>query len=214
MNELVIQTQIEFTLTDTGFCKALHHLIQEYSTANSDRKILIKEKLEVGTQLMLSYVMPIDFKKMDFSLLPSEVVGNVLTIGKKVSYLEGDLQIALLLLKVSKLFKDEKLQLLSNILGAVSKYKEKVNKNDFTSCEFKNGTIGIALVYQTMFFLNKTEFYNKQANYWYEVSKKIFEKKPYVNAETTRAFYAFEHPQNDAWRRNVFLEYDLDTQNG
>jgi hypothetical protein len=210
MDEFIIDKQIQFTLSDTGFCRALHHLIQEYRIADTDQKVVIRDKLESGIQLILSYVMPIDFKKLNFSLLPSEVMGDMLTIDKRVSYLEGDLQIALLLLKVSKLFKNEKLQFLSNIIGTVSEYKEKVNKNEFISCDFENGTIGIALVYQTMFLLNNAKFYNKQANYWYEISKKIFDANPVINAETTRAFYAFEHPQNDAWRRSFFLEFDLD----
>lgn len=202
--------KLEFSLLDLGLCKITHHLIQEYQmTTNDVLKQIIKKELRKSVHLILSYMMPINFQKMNFTVFPIEVEGEILRTSDKISYSEGDLQVVFLLLKIAILLKDDKLYFLSNITGSVSIYKEKINKDMISSCDFEHGTIGIALLYQTMYLLTNIKFYSVQADYWYSKSLKILALNPRgQELETVRAFQAFENPENSAWRKFFFLEYD------
>jgi hypothetical protein len=210
--------KIHFSIRRSGFSLILHQLIQEYYQSPSSQQVLIRKALEKSKDLILSYLLPINFQKLEFQLLPITINKNSIWVSDTVAYDEGDLQMSFLLLKIAILMKDEKLYHLTNMMASVSKIKEIQFSSQFLSPDFKTGTMGIALLYQSMYFLTDIELYNHQANDWYAKSKTLFEnttiqsskkvKLDFSRTETLEAFKAYENPQNDAWRRKYFLEYD------
>ncbi|MCU0467382.1 MAG: hypothetical protein MUF58_02185 [Arcicella sp.] len=203
----------KFTTDESGLCHSLNLLIRKYTVCSASQKAEIKEVLEEGIQVILGFLMPMNFEKMNFTLLPIEVEDKVILIDEKVTYTYGDLQIALLVLRVSLILKNEKLFHLANMIGMVTKYKEEDFSNTNLSADFRTGTIGVALLYQTMFFLTKIAFYDKLSQYWYKKSKELFLESNSNNVffnkdETIEAIRAFETPQNDSWRNTHFLDFD------
>jgi hypothetical protein len=210
--------KVSFSIRHAGFSLVLHQLIQEYYQNPPSQQVIIRKVLVKSKDLILSYLLPINFQKLEFPLLPIIINRNTLWVNDTIAYDEGDLQIAFLLLKIAIITKDEKLYHLANMMASVSKVKEIQFSSQFLSPDFKTGAIGIALLYQSMYFLTKIELYNQQANDWYVKSKILFEnttiqssgkvKLDFNRTETLEAFKAYENPQNDAWRRRYFLEYD------
>jgi hypothetical protein len=204
--------EVKFTIHEFGFTNALHNLVQEYDGCDESQRVIIKEVLEKSIDIILSYLMPINFQRKDFILLPTEVVGNLISTNEKVTYSEGDLHIAFLLLKMAILFKNKKLFHLANMIGTVSEYSIENRESDSLTSSFEDGTIGIALVYQTMFFLTKIKFYKQQSEYWYLATKKEFVDFSSKIADNARfnlenAINSFENPENNAWRKKYFLEF-------
>ena len=202
--------EVKFTIYEFGFTNALHNLVQEYDGCEESQKIIIKEVLEKSIDIILSYLMPINFQRKDFTLLPTEVEGNLISTSEKVTYSEGDLHIAFLLLKIAILFKNKKLFHLANMIGTVSEYSIENRENEGIKTSFEEGTIGIALIYQTMFFLTKIKFYKQQSEYWYfatQKQKNNLSNGINENGQIENAMNSFENPQNNAWRKKYFLEF-------
>jgi hypothetical protein len=210
--------KIHLSIRHAGFSLVLHQLIQEYYQCPSSQQVVIRKVLIKSIDLILGYLLPINFQKLEFQLLPITINKNTIWVSNTIAYDEGDLQMSFLLLKIAILVKDEKLYHLANMMASVSKIKEIQYSGQFFSPDFKSGTIGIALLYQSMYFLTDVEWYNLQANDWYVKSQILFEnraiqssdkmKSDFSRTETLEAFKAYENPQNDAWRRKYFLEYD------
>jgi hypothetical protein len=214
--------EISLAMYEFGFCDTLYQLIQEYPISTSNQKVLIEESLNKSVNIILSYLMPIDLKNKNTSVFPVSVFyNNLLTTALRDTYIEGDLQISLLLLRISFILKNGNLFSLANMIACFAKTKEKEYTPETMSIDFKTGTIGVALLYQTMFFLTDLEYYKKQAEFWYLNSenglKNMTESMLNINLinylETQRAFEAFNNPQNDTWRRMHFLEYDINEIN-
>jgi hypothetical protein len=215
-NELISKIEdneeVKFTIHEFGFTNALHNLIQDYYDSDDFQKVAIKQVLEKSIEIILSYLMPINFNRKDFVLLPKEVAGNLISTSEKVTYSEGDLHIAFLLLKMSILFKNKKLFHLANMIGTVSKYSLESRENVSLTSSLEDGTIGIALVYQTMFFLTKIKHYKQQSDYWYSATKQELinassKINDYTLLELKIAIDSFENPDNNAWRKKYFLEF-------
>ncbi len=210
--------KFNFSIRHAGFSLVLHQLVQEYYQCPSSQQVTIRKILLKSTDLILSYLLPINFQKLEFQLLPITINKNTLWVSDTVAYDEGDLQMSFLLLKIAILVKDEKLYHLANMMASASSTKEIQFSSQFLSPDFKSGTIGIALLYQSMYFLTDVESYNLQAHDWYVKSQVLLQngtiqlsdkaKSDFSRAETLEAFKAYENPQNDAWRRKYFLEFD------
>lgn len=210
--------EISFAMYQSGFCHTLYQLVQEYPKCLPFQKSLIESSLKKSVDFITSYLIPIDFSENNYHIVPIKVLyPNLLKANKKNCYQEGDLQIALLLFRISFVLKDGDLFHLANMIASFSKMRENEDLHETMSIDFKTGTIGVALLYQTIFFLTGLRYYKNQSEYWYLKSKNIqtnlSESLTGVELsdhhETQRAFEAFENPQNDTWRKLYFLEYDI-----
>jgi hypothetical protein len=218
--EIESSQEINFTIHEFGFCHSLCELIQDYPTSTDHQKAIIEDYLKESVNIILSYLMPIDLEKKNTSVFPVKVsYGSSLFIASRNTYSEGDLLISLLLLRISFIIKHKNLFRLANLIACFAKMKENEQHIETMSIDFKTGTIGIALLYQTMFFLTDIKYYKNQSDFWYLISenslKNLQESEHEINSinylETQRAFEAFNNPQNDSWRRMHFLEYDIKT---
>ncbi|MEA5427839.1 hypothetical protein [Arcicella lustrica] len=200
----------------TGYNLALHQLIQEYFLSELFQREKIKTTLQKSVNLLWTYLIPLDLSEDDISILPAEFEGDNIITNNIISLYEGELQIALLFVKIAILLQDERLLKKANLIASFSKIKEDRFKEEDLTFDLKSGTIGIALLYQTIYFLTNEKLYLERANYWFEKSEKLkqlFLKEKnrtieQIDKETILAFEAFRNPQDTFWRRFYFLEFD------
>lgn len=208
---------LSVSLNMTGFSLDLHKLIQVYYSSNLFQKDEIKRVLKKSVDVLWSHLMPLDLFDEDNSILPAEFKGDLIFTNNIISFHDGELQIALLLVKIAIILEDKNLLKVANLIASYSKIKEDRIKEDTLTYDFRNGTIGIALLYQTIYFLTKEDFYLKRANYWYaksEILKSFHSKenddfKNQIDQDTTMAFRAFKNPQDSFWRKSNFLEFEI-----
>lgn len=208
---------LHIALNMTGFSLDLHQLVQTYYSSDLFQRGEIKRILKRSVDILWTYLMPLNTSDEDTSILPVEFEGDILITSNVISFHEGELQIALLFVKIAIILEDKKLYKSANLIASFSKIKEDRFKEDTLTFDFKNGTIGIALLYQTIYFLTKEHEYLERANYWYAKSEslKLFylkERKDsdnQIEQETVSAFAAFKNPQDSIWRKNNFLEFEI-----
>lgn len=207
---------LHISLNMTGYNLALHQLIQEYFLSDLLQREKIKTTLQKSINLLWTYLIPLDLSEDDISILPAEFEGDNIITNNIISLYEGELQIALLFVKIAILLQDERLLKKANLIASFSKIKEDRFKEEDLTFDLKSGTIGIALLYQTTYFLTNEKLYLERANYWFEKSEKLkqlFLKEKnrtieQIDKETILAFEAFRNPQDTFWRRFYFLEFD------
>ena len=159
--------------------------------------------------------MPLNVSDEDNSILPAEFEGDNIIVNNKISFHEGELQIALLLVKIAIILEDKNLFKVANLIASFSKIKEDKIKEETLTFDFQRGTIGIALLYQTVYFLTNENLYLDRANYWNIKSKNLMNTFLHENAntqidhETIFAFEAFEDPKDSIWRKKNFLEFEI-----
>jgi hypothetical protein len=213
---------LHISLNMTGFSLALHQLVQEYYSSDSYQKDEIKSVLKRSVDILWNYLMPLDLSDEDNSILPVEFEGDFVITNNVISFHEGELQIALLFVKIAIILEDKKLFKAANLIASFSKIKEDKIKEDSLTFDFKNGTIGIALLYQTIYFLTNESLYLERANYWYAKSESLrmaFLKEKddsnnQINQDTVLAFEAFKNIQDTIWRKSNFLEFEIYTKKG
>jgi hypothetical protein len=213
---------LHIALNMTGFSLDLHHLVQSFYSSDLSRRKEIKVTLKKSVDILWTYLMPLDLSDQDNSILPVEFEGDLVITNNIISFHEGELQIALLLVKIAIILEDKKLFKAANLLASFSKIKEDRIKEDALTFDFKNGTIGIALLYQTMYFLTNEYLYFERANFWYIKSeslrffyvKKNRESDNRIDQETVLAFKAFENPEDTNWRIKNFLEFTVFLKSG
>ena len=204
-------------LNMTGFSLDLHKLVQSYYLSDVSQGEKIKHVLKKSVDMLWGHLIPLDLSDEDNSILPAKFKGDLVFTNKMISFHDGELQIALLLVKIAIILKDENLFKVANLIASYSKIKEDRIKDNALTVDFKNGTIGIALLYQTVHFLTNEDFYLKRANYWYvksEILKSFFLKenddsKNEIDQDTVMAFDAFENPFDSIWRKSNFLEFEI-----
>ena len=208
---------LHIALNMTGFNLDLHQLVQSYYSSSASEREEIKDVLKKSVNVLWGYLMPLDLSNEDNSILPAEVKGDLVFTNNMISFHDGELQIALLLVKIAIVLEDENLFKVANLIASYSKIKEDRIKESTLTFDFKHGTIGIALLYQTIYFLTKEDFYLKRANYWYtksEILKSFLSKenddyKNQIDQDTMMAFGAFKSPQDSLWRKSNFLESEI-----
>lgn len=208
---------LHIALNMTGFSLDLHHLVQAYYSSGLSQKEEIKETLKRSVDILWNYLMPLDLSNEDNSILPVEFEGDILITNNVISFHEGELQIALLFVKIAIILEDKKLFKAANLIASFSKIKEDKIEEDTLTFDFKNGTIGIALLYQTIYFLTNEHLYVERADYWHEKSEDLklsFLRKNnnsnnQIDENTILAFEAFKNPFDSIWRRSNFLEFEI-----
>ncbi|MBB6002509.1 hypothetical protein [Arcicella rosea] len=203
-------------LNMNGFCQTLHQLIQLYYSSDLSQREEIRQILKRSVAIIWTYLMPLNASEEDSSILPVAFEGDYITTNNIISLYEGELQLAMLLVKIAILLEDECLLKKANLIASFSKIKEDRFKENDLTFDLKSGTIGIALLYQTIYFLTNEKLYLERANYWFEKSEKLkqlFLKEKntsieQIDQETILAFEAFSNPQDSFWRRFYFLEFD------
>jgi hypothetical protein len=213
---------LHISLNMTGFSLALHQLVQEYYASDSFQKDEIKSVLKRSVDILWNYLMPLDLSDEDNSILPVEFEGDFVITNNIISFHEGELQIALLFVKIAIILEDKKLFKAANLIASFSKIKEDKIKEDTLTFDFKNGTIGIALLYQTIYFLTNESLYLERANYWYAKSEslRLFflkennDSNNQIDQDTVSAFEAFKNIQDTIWRKSNFLEFEIYTKKG
>ncbi len=207
---------LHISLNMTGYNLVLHQLIQEYFLSDLLHREKIKITLQKSVNLLWTYLIPLDLSDEDISILPTEFEGDYITTNNIISLYEGELQVAMLIVKIAILLEDECLLKKANLIASFSKIKEDRFKEDDLTFDLKSGTIGVALLYQTIYFLTNEKLYLERANYWFEKSEQLkqhFLKEKntsieQIEQETILAFEAFSNPQDSFWRRFYFLEFD------
>ncbi len=208
---------LHIALNMTGFSLDLHQLVQAYYSSDVSQRAEIKRVLKRSVDILWTYLMPLNVSDEDNSILPVEFEGDILITNNIISFHEGELQLALLFVKIAIILEDKKLFKAANLIASFSKIKEDRIKEDTLTFDFKNGTIGIALLYQTIHFLTKEHEYLERANYWYAKSEslRLFYLKGkedsdnQIEQETALAFETFKNPQDTIWRKNNFLEFEI-----
>jgi hypothetical protein len=208
---------LHIALNMTGFSLDLHHLVQAYYSSSFSQKEEIKSVLKRSVAILWKYLMPLNVSDEDNSILPVEFEGDILITNNIISFHEGELQIALLFVKIAIILEDKKLFKVANLIAAFSKIKEDKIKEDTLTFDFKNGTIGIALLYQTIYFLTNELLYLKRADYWYEKSEDLRlvflevsnDSNNQIDYDTILAFDAFKNPFDSIWRKSNFLEFEI-----
>lgn len=208
---------LSISLNMTGFSLDLHKLVQLYYSSNLFQREEIKRVLKKSVDMFWNHLMPLDLSDEDNSIFPAEFKGDLVFTNNMISFHDGELQIALLLVKIAIILEDENLFKVANLIASYSKIKEDRIKENTLTFDFKNGTIGIALLYQTIYFLTKEDFYLKRANYWYTkseilksfLSKENDDSKNQIDQDTMMAFGAFKNPQDSFWRKSNFLESEI-----
>lgn len=208
---------LHIALNMSGFSLDLHHLVQAYYSSSFSQKEEIKSVLKRSVAILWKYLMPLNVSDEDNSILPVEFEGDILITNNIISFHEGELQIALLFVKIAIILEDKKLFKVANLIASFSKIKEDKIKEDTLTFDFKNGTIGIALLYQTIYFLTKEILYLERADYWYEKSedlRQVFlevsnDSNNQIDYDTILAFDAFKNPFDSIWRKNSFLEFEI-----
>ena len=61
--------KVHFSIRHAGFSLVLHQLIQEYYQSPSSQQIVIRKVLSKSTDLILGYLLPINFQKLEFGIL-------------------------------------------------------------------------------------------------------------------------------------------------
>lgn len=208
---------LPIALNMNGFSLILHQLVQSYYSSDSLECEKIKAALKKSVEILWNYLMPLDLSNEDLSILPAAFEGDYVTTNNIISFHEGELQIALLLVKIAIILEDENLFKSANLVGSFSKLKEDKISDEALTFDFKNGTIGIALLYQTLYFLTNENLYLMRANYWYVKSENLRidflkennESNIQIDRQTICAFEAFKNPTDTIWRRNNFLEFEI-----
>ena len=208
---------LPIALNMTGFSLDLHHLVQAYYSSNFSQKEEIESILKRSVAILWKYLMPLNVSDEKNSILPVEFEGDILITNNIISFHEGELQIALLFVKIAIILEDKKLFKVANLIAAFSKIKEDRIKDNALTVDFKNGTIGIALLYQTIYFLTNEILYLERADYWYEKSKDLRlaflevsnDSNNQIDQDTVMAFEAFKNPYDSIWRKSNFLEFEI-----
>lgn len=208
---------LSISLNMTGFSLDLHKLIQLYYSSEVSQRKEIKRVLKKSFDMLWSHLMPLDLSDEDNSILPAEFKGDLIFTNNMISFHDGELQIALLFVKIAIILEDKNLFKAANLIASYSKIKEDRIEENTLTFDFKHGTIGIALLYQTIYFLTNEDFYLKRANYWYaksEILKSFFFKENndsenQIDQDTMMAFGAFKNPQDSFWRKSNFLESEI-----
>lgn len=207
---------LPIALNMNGFSLTLHQLVQSYYSSDLRQSDKIKGVLKRSVDMLWKYLMPLDLSKEDNSILPAAFEGNDIITTNKISFHEGELQIALLLIKIAIILEDKHLFKAANLVAAFSKIKEDKIEVSTLTFDLKNGTIGIALLYQTIYFLTNESLYLERANYWFVKSEDLMNSflrenddvHNRIEEKTMFAFEAFKNPQNTTWRKENFLEFD------
>ena len=208
---------LPIALNMTGFSLDLHHLVQAYYSSSFSQKEEIESILKRSVAILWKYLMPLNVSDEKNSILPVEFEGDILITNNIISFHEGELQIALLFVKIAIILEDKKLFKVANLIAAFSKIKEDRIKDNALTVDFKNGTIGIALLYQTIYFLTNEILYLERADYWYEKSKDLRlaflevsnDSNNQIDQDTVMAFEAFKNPYDSIWRKSNFLEFEI-----
>ncbi|MEA5461126.1 hypothetical protein VB796_18835 [Arcicella sp. LKC2W] len=208
---------LHISLNMTGFNLDLYHLVQSYYSSDYSQQKEIKSVLRKSIDIIWHYLIPLDLSDEDNSILPVEFEGDILVTNNVISFHEGELQTALLFVKIALILEDKKLFKSANLIASFSKIKEERVKEETLNFDFKNGTIGVALLYQTIYFLTHEPEYLERANHWYEKSERLklfsLQKKAtsnyQIDQETIAAFEAFKNPKDTIWRKNNFLEFEI-----
>jgi hypothetical protein len=206
---------LHIALNMTGFGLALHQLVQSYYSSGLAQKAEIKRVLKSSVEMLWNYLMPLDLSDEDNSILPVEFESDSIITNNIISFHEGELQIALLFVKIAIILEDKNLFKVANLIASYSKIKEDRIEEDTLTFDFKNGTIGIALLYQTIYFLTNEDQYLTRANYWYIKSENLMmiflndNSNNQIDQEIVFAFEAFTNPTDSIWRKNNFLEFEI-----
>jgi hypothetical protein len=146
---------LSISLNMTGFSLDLHKLIQLYHSSEVSQRKEIKRVLKKSVDMLWGCLMPLDLSDEDNSIFPAEFKGDLVFTNNMISFHDGELQIALLFVKIAIILDDKNLFKAANLVASYSKIKEDRFKENTLTFDFKNGTIGIALLYQTIYFLTK-----------------------------------------------------------
>ena len=218
VEKLLKGEKLSVALNISDFNRSLHHAVQSYFSSGVSQRKEIKVVLKKSVDILCTYLIPLDLSKEEISILPIAFEGsNIILISNKISFHEGELPIALLLIKIAIVLDDKPLFKVANLVASFSKIKEDKIKEDTLTFDLENGTIGIALLYQTIYFLTNENVYLQRANYWYVKSEGLLNSflkanndvNNQIDEKTISAFDAFKSPEDTIWRKKNFLEYTI-----
>lgn len=179
---------------------------------NETERSFLQDKIK----MIVNYRLSINSKRQEEIFFPKSVEGSVLETNNRLCWAMGDLPIAFLLLKVSIILQNKELEKLSNVIGLFTLMRKQEEQTLITSSEFRLGTSGIALLYQSFYKITHIEKYQKGADYWRKQTDLFLEKElnngfyrqnneQYV--ELLEALEEYETQINGIWRRERIINF-------
>ncbi|TWV99919.1 lanthionine synthetase C family protein [Chitinophaga pinensis] len=151
-----------------GQCGILLILLNAY--AHSVHKELIRKIITGGIHFILKHKIDIDFSLNEYSFFPFIMKSDAREISapNRMGWCYGDLNEVLLLYRAGKLFNDDNLLMLADLIGVQSMMRTDENATMVISSGFCHGAAGLAQFCKTLYDERGLDQYRKGYEYWIE----------------------------------------------
>jgi lantibiotic modifying enzyme len=167
--------EINFSLSH-GLSGMLLILIKAYE--KSARKDLIREMVIQGIRFISRHQLVIDSANEEYSFYPFSVKINATEIENRprMAWCYGDLNQVLLFYRAGKLFGDQELVRLAELVGMHSLTRKNVNSTRVTDSHFCHGSSGLAQFYKVLYAESGNKKYLEGYEFWIEQTVLLLQK--------------------------------------
>jgi len=167
-----------------GQCGFLLILLNAYP--RSAQKDLIEETVMEGIRFIRKYKMDVDFSNDEYSAFPFKVSENATEISapNRLGWCYGDLGEVLLFYRAGKLFRNDELITLADVIGAQTLLRRSENATMVRDSAFCHGAAGLAHFYRRLYAESREPVYLEGHEYWIEQTILLLEKELVLNRYT------------------------------
>jgi lantibiotic modifying enzyme len=155
----------------------------------SSHKEVIERVITEGIRFIRKYKMDIDFSNDEYSFFPFIVRQDAveITAPNRLGWCYGDLNQVLLFYRAGKLFNDNELIDLADVIGAQTLMRKDLRSTLVVDSGFCHGTSGLAQFYRTIYNERGLSVYKEAYEFWMEQTilmlDKDFREKVYAGKE-------------------------------
>jgi len=158
---------VNFSLAH-GMCGILLVLLSAYE--NSGCKELIAKTVNEGIRFILKHKMDVDFANHEYSFFPF-IVGpddKEISALNRMAWCYGDLNEVLLFYRAGRLFNDDNLIRMADLIGMQCTMRRDALSTLVTGSDFYYGTAGLAQFCRTLYRETQHNTYKEVYEYWIE----------------------------------------------
>jgi lantibiotic modifying enzyme len=144
----------------------------------STHKELIKKTLMEGIRFIRKYKMDVDFSNEEYSAFPFVVKKEAreITAPNRLGWCYGDLNQVLLFYRAGKLFDNEDLIALADVIGAQTLLRKTEKATLVFDSSFCHGASGLSELYRQLYVESGLPIYRDGHEYWIEQTILLLEK--------------------------------------
>jgi lantibiotic modifying enzyme len=151
-------------------------LLNAYERSN--HKSLIEKIVTEGIRFIRKYKMDVDFSNDEYSAFPFIVKqqANEITAPNRLGWCYGDLNEVLLFYRAGKLFKNEEMLVLADVIGAQTLMRKTEKATLVYDSSFCHGASGVSQLYRQLYKESNLPIYKTGYEYWMEQTLLFLDK--------------------------------------